>query len=391
MLINDPPPFPPPPPTRFLSPAPARLPPALALAIAAGVDILPGASLGFGLAGDISPLAAARVEGGGMTAGSPAAVNAGGSVGALASALAAGVLARAPYAHHALAMSQPFPTALPAWMLGGGSRGFSASSLSPTAHAAQVAAAGLRVPVASPLWLPALVALGSRGSWSRVPLPVSPFLSSRSSADDAASASVRDADGVTRQPLLAVAGDGVSQAIFSSRSLGGASIVLFFTAVLVPLDAPLPPGVGGAASSASSSAGGPAAPALAAWQVSLQIRTDDARVRALFAAEIHEWVHALFCGRLSVLSHGHSPSAASLLRRLDLVAPPPEAAGGSAAYAAATAEAQDGAAGVVANANAPMSFVNVLLAPPVITLEALTGGRAVAEDSVIEEEEGGDD
>ena len=325
-----------------------------------------------------------------MTAGSPAAVNAGGSVGALTSALAAGVLARSPYAHHALAMSQPFSTTLPSWMQRGVTRGPSASSVSPNAHAAEVAAAALRVPVASPLWLPSLVAVGTRGVWSRVPLPVSPFLSSRSSADDAASASFRDADGVTRQPLLAAAGDGVSQAIFSSRTLGGASIVLFFTAVLVPLDAPPAAGAGGAASSASSSAGGPsgAAPALAAWQVSLQLRTDEARVRAVFAAEIHEWVHALFCGRLSVLSHGHSPSAASLLRRLDLVAPPADAVGGSAAYAAATADAQDGAAGVVAHANnAPMSFVNVLLAPPVITLEALTGSR-VGDVDAIEEGEG---
>ena len=49
----------------LLTPSVCPLPPSLAYALAMGCDVLPGASLGFGLAGHLSPLAASRVEGGG--------------------------------------------------------------------------------------------------------------------------------------------------------------------------------------------------------------------------------------------------------------------------------------------------------------------------------------
>ena len=131
-----------------------------------------------------------------------------------------------------------------------------------------------------------------------------------------------------------------------------------------------------------------ASPVPCIWQVSLQLRTDDARVRATLAAEVHEVVHALFAGRLAVLSHGHSPSPFSLLQRLDVVTPrpPPQPAaqqhkqgqeeeealgGGGVAKAAMLRSGASG--GSLASASSALA---VLYAPPpFFPLAALTAAQ----------------
>jgi hypothetical protein len=375
------------------------------MALATGIDLLPGAALGFGLAGTLSPLAAARVEGGGMVAGSAAAVNAGGSAGSLGGALFAGLAARAPFAHHVLATSQPFYALLPLWATNSSSPASSsslppsthtstaasvataasaASAFSPAemaAHAAARSAASVLIPTSSPAWLPAIVALGSRGGWARVPLPLSPPLLPTSRSSSRSSSAENESDSQNQQQqqqALPQCGDGVSQAAFAARTAGGSFVLLFFTAVLVPL-ADIPRSKG----NESGKVGGRGAVIEAeacAWHVSIQFRTDDARVRAVAAGEVAEWVHTLFCGRLSVLAHGHSPSPTSLLQRLDLVAPLEAIPTANTTFAAATAATQDAAAGTRSHASPPVPVFDAFLHPPLISIEAFV-------ESIEEEEE----
>jgi len=290
----------------LLSPAPAPFPPALSLAIATGCDVLPGAALGFGFVGSLSPLAASRVEGGGMVMDSPSAVNANGSVGSLSSTAFAAVASRVPYAHYALATTQVFLAPPPARFSDSGAclEAFKCTEgLYPKISS--------EIPMASPAWLPSLVASRGSESWARIPLPLAPFLKNNNPffapLQSKKSATIGSPPSSSSQhPFLSLCGDGVSQAAFMARTPAGAKVLLFFTGVLLPL-----PYEGNEFKTKEL------VPCV--WQVSLQLRSDDARVRASLASQIHEVVHGLFSGRLTVLVHGHSPSSHSILQKLDVV------------------------------------------------------------------------
>ena len=105
-------------------------------------------------------------------------------------------------------------------------------------------------PMASPAWLPSLVASRGEGTWSRLPLPLAPHLKRRpmvvaapAVAAAAAAAAVAKAPPVsgsvpssvpTDHPPLPVCGDGVTQAAFTARTPAGASVLVFFTGILMP-------------------------------------------------------------------------------------------------------------------------------------------------------------
>ena len=228
--------------------------------------------------------------------------------------------------------------------------------------------------MASPAWLVAAAAEGARGGWARVPLPLAPRLApggEGAPVDEAGTAA-------ERHPPLPLCGDGVCQAAFSARTPAGGRVLLFFTGVLAPAAAPAP---------APAPPGGAGArplprPQSCVWQVSLQLRFDDARVRAALVADFGELITTLFAGRLQLVSHGNAPSPHSMLQHLDMVSPPSEAppltgdgcggggGGGAAALlegaAAAALDASSGGGGVCGPA------FSALLAPPTFfALEAL--------------------
>jgi len=197
---------------------------------------------------------------------------------------------------------------------------------------------------------------------------------------------------------LPAAGDGVCQAAFSSRTPGGGTVILFFTGILTPLVE-----AGAAASSSSSSSSAPS-PVPCQWQVSLQLRCDDARVRAVLAADVQELLHSVFGGRLSLLAQGHSPSPASLLQRLEMVSPPhwhAHAPQGNtarrqqaallpvqAAPPASAVELQQAQAQAQAQAQgAAPAFSALLLPPGRLSLEELRQLQAAASAGLGEQEE----
>lgn len=288
----------------LLHPIGVRLPAALAVALACGVDVRPGASISFGSAGQASPLAAAAIDGGGMmpaAAGASASSMSSGSAVSLCNATFASIAARVPYAQYGLAVSQPFIASSADSALPGPSSSF--------------------LSMESPSWLAACAVEGTTGSWSRIPLPVSPSITS-ATAKQVAAAFAEEAGCAANgeQPSISMSGDGVCQAAFIARTWAGSTVVLFITAILTPLQS----------SYRSDDVAGtvPIQPYI--WQVSIQLRTDDARVRAALAVEMPLLVHQVFGGRLSLITHGHTPSPASILHRIDAVvapdAPPPKAA-----------------------------------------------------------------
>ena len=398
----------------FLRPTLSRLPPALALAICCGVDLLPGSSNAFGEFGPQSLLAAACVEGGGILlssssssssndkkdhdheddeigrgggggfgkSGGATSGGASGSSGVIATlknALFASAAARAPYVHVAVAVSQPF-MAIP-YHVDSATNFTTYTSLNYSSSSSSSSSSSV-LPLSSPAWLVACCVEGTCGKWSRIPLPLAPQVFSQSIKSAAASFSSRAA-------VTAAAGDDsdkddfirnndtssssstvnvtkkkntsssslspvVCQAAFASRTWAGASVILFFTAVLTPLNEKYPTyagadgGRGGGgrgknesgnvrSSSTSSSSSSSSLLQPCMWQVSLQVRSDDARVRAALAVDMPRLVHELFCGRLSLLSHGQGPSAESLLAsRADLFSPSmsePKGASDAVSYA----------------------------------------------------------
>jgi hypothetical protein len=126
----------------------------------------------------------------------------------------------------------------------------------------------------------------------------------------------------------------VCQAAFASRTWAGASVILFFTGVLTPLNEKYPTYSGHEGGGGGISL---SIPQPCIWQVSLQVRSDDARIRAALAVDVPSLVHEWFCGRISVLSHGQGPSAESLLSaRSDLFSPQmsePKGASDAVSYA----------------------------------------------------------
>jgi hypothetical protein len=314
--------------TRLLRPCISRLPSPLALALALGVDLLPGSAAGYGYAGLLSPLAAGVVEGGGQLVTSVGTVAAAGSVPSLPNAVFAGLAARTPYTHHVYAVSQTFiarpPAPVSSWGTGaemGEAHGFEGSA----------------IPLASPAWLLAVATAGAGACWARVPLPAAPpslGLSQKQAAAAYAMSVARANEGLGgRRSFPPLAGDGICQAAFAARTPAGASVMLFFTGALTPV-------MGEVARTGK--------PEPCMWQVALQVRTDDARVRAVLAAEAGELVHSLFCGRLALLSHGHSPSPLLVLQRAGILTPTRSAASGAGATplpVAAVLAAQDASDG----------------------------------------------
>lgn len=245
----------------LLLPHRVQLPRAIALAIATGCDMLPGASTAFGTFGVPSLLAAASVEGGGMlgaAAFSGGMLSAtGGAVASIANAMFASTAARLPYAHYGVAASAPF---FAVQEVGEGDS--SPPPLSSPAHIARVFDAAML------------------DQWARLPLPLCPPLH----APAADAAGIRD----------------VAQVAYSARTWAGTNVLLFVTAMLTRTR-----------SSAET--------AQMQWQLSLQLRTDDARVRATFASEFPLFVHACTGGRFVTVTHGHEPSPASMLQRIEVL------------------------------------------------------------------------
>jgi hypothetical protein len=260
--------------TALLFPLSVRMPPALAVALAAGVELRNGDGGGLGLG-------AAAGGGGGHGGG-----GGGGAVGSLPTALFASVAARVPYVHHAVAVSQPF-IATPSGLLP-----------PPAARASRTAALSM----ASPDWLVACAVEGTRGRWARIPLPVSTLSLSSSSSKSVRELAAEYASGAAGGGSAAVS----SQAAFCARTWSAATVVVLMTGVLVPVGGGEGAGGGGLAGAASSAVADALRPQPCLWNVSLEVRTDDARVRAVLSAELPLLVHELFCGRLSVLAHGHA-------------------------------------------------------------------------------------
>ena len=311
----------------LLTPMAVRLTPALSLALLAGVEILPGAGVAFGPSGSLSALASVRVEGGGRGGVvSASSTNAAGSVGSLGGAVFAAAAGRAHYVHYAVGVSRsfmvvpterkgevegrppltPLPSCAPSSFLPHPPHLASAQvAAAHKQHACTVRGCAQYVPMHSPAWLAACVGEGTRGTWARIPLPLAPSGSGSSGCVPQATE-----DGT---PHLPVAGGGVCQAAFAAHTPGGAHLVFFFTAHL-ERSSPPPPN----ACDSRGSEGG-TSPVPFCWRVSMQVRTDDARVRAVFAADMPAFVHALFSGRVRLVAHGHAPlggdtEAASVMR-----------------------------------------------------------------------------
>ena len=307
----------------LLVPLQVRLPPALALALACGVDVLPGAASAFGIAGAPSQLAAAALDGGGVATAalaSGAAVAAtSGSVVSIAHAPFACTMARLPYAHYAVCQSQPFAGGAGPSIMGGGGG------------------------MASPAWLAAVLAEGLGPGWTRVPAPLAPAL-----PPVAASRGIYDA----------------AQAAFTACTWGGATVALFATALRVAVVEEA--GVKGA--TAAGGGGG----ARCAWQVSLQLRTDDARVRSTFASDMAEFCHAASCGRLALVAHGHAPMSQSLLQQVDVfMAHALTASDAAASTAGSTSASATAAAAAAAAAATTTAALGIGLLP----VAAATAGR----------------
>lgn len=283
--------------TTLLLPVQTRLPPAMSLGLACGVDVLPGAASGFGIAGAPSSLAAASIDGGGMAAAAVASgalpASATGSVVSIANSMFACVMARLPYSHFAIAASQPFLMPRPPHAEGDRLRldaatGAGDGSTNPFSAA---------VPMHSPAWVAALLTEGLGPQWSRLPIPLSPRLPSKSHTSPSASASAS----VDASPSIADAIADVAQVAFTASTWAGSVIALFFTAMLVP---------------ATGTGGG--APVLGVWQLSVQVRCDDPRTRAALAAEMPDFVSQATCGRFVPVTHGNAPAPVSLLQQLDV-------------------------------------------------------------------------
>jgi len=364
----------------LLKPTLSRLPPALALAISCGVDLLPGSACGFGARGAQSLLAAACVEGGGILlptsddsnnggfgktggASSGGASSSAGGIATLKNALFASAAARAPYIHFAVAVSQPF-MAIPAMCLSE-----SYSNEKHNALLSSFSSSSTSLPMSSPAWLVACCVEGTNGKWSKIPLPIAPQVFSQSIKAAAASFSSRAAATATEaedeeikvQPLSNSAPI-VCQAAFASRTWSGASVILFFTGVLTPLNEKYSSYTGAGDKQTQQSqvtietSTFKLLPQPCIWQVSLQVRSDDARVRAALAVDMPSLVHEWFCGRVSVLSHGQEPSAESLLGRSDLFQPA-QAKGANDAVSFAITAMQDRSASLHAKIAAEIPVI----------------------------------
>jgi hypothetical protein len=402
----------------LLRPTLLRLPPALALAISCGVDLLPGSACGFGARGAQSLLAAACVEGGGILlptyddsnnggfgkaggASSGGASSSAGGIATLKNALFASAAARAPYIHFAVAVSQPF-MAIPAMCL--------SESHSNEKHNSFLSSlSSSSLPMSSPAWLVACCVEGTNGKWSKIPLPIAPQVFSQSIKAAAASFSSRAAATATEaedeeikvQPLFNSAPI-VCQAAFASRTWSGASVILFFTGVLTPLNEKYSSYTGEGDKQIQQSqvtletSTSKLLPQPCIWQVSLQIRSDDARVRAALAVDMPSLVHEWFCGRVSVISHGQEPSAESLLSRSDLFQPA-QAKGANDAVSFAITAMQDRSASLHAKiaAEIPVIFNASSAASSTVSNSGSGGGGGgggksaafIDEDDEEEEEE----
>lgn len=163
-----------------------------------------------------------------------------------------------------------------------------------------ISTAAEHIPMASPAWLPAVAAVATQGRWSRVPVPVAL----------GRPAHPRDVKQDPAAEVLPLTADGFSQVAFSAKTWAGACVLLLCQARLVPCGQDR-----------------------ATWQAYLQLRADDARVRAALTAELPELVQHLFGGQLSVSRHGHTPLVPAVL----LSAPAPSTGGSTAADSLDTA------------------------------------------------------
>ena len=237
-------------------------------------------------------------------------------------------MARLPYSHFGTAVSAPFSMPHPLsshwrrvgqsstsefqWDEGDGGKLRFDASASADASGNPASAA---IPMHSPVWIAALLMEGLGPSWSRLPLPLSPRLPYHHPTSTGGTSTAAGGPAAMLD---------IAQVAFSAATWAGSSVALFATAILLPSlpemeRAAVQSSVtqGSSADGSSNSSSLPPPPILGVWQVSFQLRCDDARVRAALAADMPDLIAQATCGRFVTISHGHESGPSSLLKRLD--------------------------------------------------------------------------